>query len=105
MFFGSTEPSVTPKRSAALRLAVRKSRMPCSDMMRAASCASARRRFSARGDSFFIWNLASLENRVRATLWRIRRGRIYRLGAGLAIALVALVGRQHVRTEVFVQRI
>ena len=55
VFFGSTEPSVTPNRSAALRLAVRKSRMPCSDMMRAASCASARRRFSARGGSFFMF--------------------------------------------------
>ena len=46
---GRIEASVTPRRSAALRLANRKSSMPCSPMMRAASSATARRSISARG--------------------------------------------------------
>src|SRR6266436_3551024 len=52
MFFGSTATSLTPSRSAALRLACRKSSMPCSAMIRAASWASARRRSSARWENF-----------------------------------------------------
>src|ERR1700751_1352498 len=55
-FFGSrAAPSATPKPSAALRLATRKSRMPCSAMMRAASWASARRTLSPRVGCRFTW--------------------------------------------------
>src|ERR1700733_7801881 len=52
MFFGSTATSLTPSRSAALRLAWRKSSMPCSAMILAASWARARRKSSARCENF-----------------------------------------------------
>src|ERR1700755_1561568 len=52
MFFGSTATWLTPRRSAALRLACRKSSMPCSAMILAASCARARRKSSARCEYF-----------------------------------------------------
>ena len=46
---GRIDASTTPRRSAALRLACRKSSTPCSRMMRAASSATACRSSSARG--------------------------------------------------------
>src|SRR5580658_9576589 len=57
MFFGSTATSLTPRRSAALRFACKKSSMPCSAMMRAASWANARRKSSARCEYFLGMSL------------------------------------------------
>src|ERR1700685_2522513 len=68
MFLGNTAPSFTPSRSAALRLACRKSSMPCSAMMRAASWASARRRSSARCEYLLA---IYLEERFVAIVQRI----------------------------------
>src|SRR6267143_6862704 len=68
LFFGNiAAPSTTPKRSAALRLATRKSRMPCSAMRRAASCASARRRCSPRA-ACRLTLIAASEDRFAARL-------------------------------------
>src|SRR4029077_10811298 len=58
---------MTPKRSAALRLATRKSRMRSSAMSRAASWASARRRFSARDGCRFDL-IATSEDRLASRL-------------------------------------
>src|SRR5947207_10138846 len=67
LFFGSSAtPSMTPRRSAAFRLATRKSRMPCSAMSRAASWASARRRFSTRAVSLRAHRVS--EDRLAARL-------------------------------------
>src|SRR5271169_4617147 len=84
MFFGNTATSFTPSRSAALRLACRKSSMPCSAMIRAASCARARRRSSARCENFLaIGNLRhrSLEYRFIG-FWAVRVLTFVELGLG-----------------------
>src|SRR5450631_495570 len=80
IFFGSTAPSTTPKRSAALRFAARKSRMPCSAITRAASCASASRRFSARTGRrlFIVCDSLVLKNRLaRCRAFRTCGGRAF----------------------------
>src|SRR5688572_17804120 len=70
-------------------------------MIRAASWARARRRFSARGGSFFMVS----EDRVGTGLWRIRGRRIDIRGADAGVALISLVGRQRVDAEILEHRI
>src|SRR5258707_4848888 len=74
MFFGSTATSFPPRRSAALRLACRKSSMPCSAMILAASCARARRRSSARCENFLaIGHLSHRPLEYRFLAFRVVR--------------------------------
>src|SRR5688572_17835658 len=75
--------------------------MPCSAMIRAASCASARRRFSARGGSFFIVS----ENGLRTVLWSIRRIRVDVLRPEARIAHVTFLAGQLLDAEVFEHRV